>query len=118
MIRVVIARSPAQVWNPTPIGSSGFGLTCLAGDGWRSVDDGGNASRRDGTLARSWWRSPGRAPGPMKPRPPALEIATARAGLEIKRMGAPTMSGMALHGYAFCSLCAARRPGIEAIGIE
>ena len=82
------------------------------------MDDGGSASRSDATLARPLWRSPGRVPGPMKPRPPALEIATARAGLEIKRMGAPTMSGTELHGCAFCSSCAARRPEMEVIGIE
>ena len=65
------------------------------------MDDGGRVPRRDETLDSSLSRSAGRIPGPMKPRPPALEIATARAGPEIKRMGAPTMSGMELHGYAF-----------------
>ena len=43
-------------------------------------------------------RSEGEAPGPMKPRPPAFEMATARAGPAITFIGAPTINGEVVHG--------------------
>jgi len=45
-------------------------------------------------------RSSGFAPGPRKPIPPALETATARRGPAIAFIGAPTMKGVVVHGYA------------------
>ena len=35
----------------------------------------------------------------MKPKPPALETATAKAGPDITRIGALTMKGLVTHGY-------------------
>lgn len=43
-------------------------------------------------------RSVGEAPGPMKPKPPAFEMATARAGPAITFIGAPTINGEVVHG--------------------
>jgi len=81
-------RSPAQVWKPTPMGSTLEGL----GGGREDSESMALASRRAGSRSVGW------APGPMKPRPPALEIATAKAGPDIMRIGAPTMRGVVVHG--------------------
>ena len=51
-----------------------------------------DASWRDGE------RSEGEAPGPMNPRPPAEETATASLGPAITFMGAPIMRGDVVHG--------------------
>jgi hypothetical protein len=41
----------------------------------------------------------GFSPGPMKPNPPAADIVTASSGPDMTRIGAPTMSGVVVHGY-------------------
>jgi hypothetical protein len=53
---------------------------------------------REAADSREGSRSDGEAPGPMKPKPPAFEIATARAGPAMTFIGAPTINGEVVHG--------------------
>lgn len=89
MVATAESRSSAQRRKPTPMGRCGVGVG--VGVALRVDED-----IRDDACSRSAAMS-GLALF-MKPRPPARDTATARAGPDMTRMGALTISGLDVHG--------------------
>lgn len=86
---------------PIPIGNNLlFGLESEVEDELDEVtfDNREDSETREDACFKAGSRSVGFVPGPMKPMPPALETATASAGPDRTRMGAPTTMGWEAHG--------------------
>lgn len=104
MADTAVSISSLQSWKPTPIGRAGDDDDMAARSAF-------SFSMRDDASSRSASMSCVFTPGPMNPRPPARETATARAGPDMTRVGALIIMGLETHGYSdkrFLASCSGR----------